>query len=65
MKCHICGKDKDSDDDLYYDTVHPLPITKAQEQRGVLPRGDVIIKTCIYCKTDTVRFYNPETGEEI
>jgi len=55
-KCPTCEKETEK---LFYTTIYPHLITKNQQDRGVLPRGDVLMKTCLDC-SKKVNFYNPE-----
>ena len=57
VKCDYCDKETD---DWKYAVSYPLPISKCQEMRGVVPSGDKLLRLCKNCHIPESKFHNPE-----
>ncbi len=57
MKCDVCDKEIN---EIHYSRSYPLLITRAQEQRGVVPAGDRLLQCCKDCSWKP-HFHCPET----
>lgn len=57
MECNSCKKQIEK---YSYIRSYPLLITKRQEEKGVLPTGDFLIRVCEECHKKGDQFHNPE-----